>query len=276
MELGKINKLTIVRPTEYGYFLEDEEGNEVLLPNAYVTDDLKMQDTIEVFIYNDSEDRITATTLTPYVQLEEFAYLEVKEVNNFGAFMDWGLPKDLLVPFSEQKKKMEKGEWHLIFMLKDEMTDRLIGSAKINNYLYFDDIDIKTGDEVDLLLYEKTDLGINAIVNNMYKGLIFRSDIHKSIKPGEIVKGYVKKVRDDGKIDLSLDPIGFRQSIDKNTSILLDALKANNGTLNLTDKSSPDEINRILGLSKKAFKRAVGNLYKQKKITLSEQGIKLV
>ncbi len=276
MELGKINKLTIVRPTEYGYFLEDEEGNEVLLPNAYVTDDLKMQDTIEVFIYNDSEDRITATTLTPYVQLEEFAYLEVKEVNNYGAFMDWGLPKDLLVPFSEQKKKMEKGEWHLIFMLKDEMTDRLIGSAKINNYLYFDDIDLKAGDEVDLLLYEKTDLGMNAIVNNMYKGLIFRSDIHKSIKPGEIVKGYVKKVRDDGKIDLSLDPIGFRQSIDKNTSILLDALKANNDFLNLTDKSSPDEINRVLGLSKKAFKRAVGNLYKQKKITLSEKGIKLV
>ncbi len=276
MELGKINKLTIVRPTEYGYFLEDEEGNEVLLPNAYVTDELKLQDTIEVFLYNDSEDRITATTLMPYVQLEEFAYLKVKEVNNIGAFMDWGLPKDLLVPFSEQHKRMKEGEWHLIFMLKDEMTDRLIGSAKINNYLYFDDIDLKTGDEVDLLLYDKTDLGMNAIVNNMYKGLIFSSDIHKSIKPGDKIKGYVKKVRDDGKIDLSLEPIGFKQSIDKNTSVLLDALQANNGFLNLTDKSLPGDINRILGMSKKAFKRAVGNLYKQKKITLSEKGIKLV
>jgi predicted RNA-binding protein (virulence factor B family) len=275
MELGRINKLTIVRPTDYGYFLEDEEGNEVLLPNAYVTEDLKMQQEIEVFIYNDSEDRITATTLIPYVQLEEFAYLQVKEVNKFGAFMDWGLPKDLLVPFSEQKRKMEKGEWHLIFMLKDEMTDRLIGSAKINNYLYFDDIDVKQGDEVDLLLYNKTDLGINAIVNNMYKGLIFRSDIHKDIKPGEIIKGYVKKIREDGKLDLSLNPIGFRQSIDKNTAVLLDALKANDGFLELTDKSSPDDINRILGLSKKAFKRAVGNLYKQKTVTLSANGIRL-
>jgi len=275
MELGRINKLTIVRPTDYGYFLEDEEGNEVLLPNAYVTEDLKMQQEIEVFIYNDSEDRITATTLIPYVQLEEFAYLQVKEVNKFGAFMDWGLPKDLLVPFSEQKRKMEKGEWHLIFMLKDEMTDRLIGSAKINNYLYFDDIDVKQGDEVDLLLYNKTDLGINAIVNNMYKGLIFRSDIHKDIKPGEIIKGYVKKIREDGKLDLSLNPIGFRQSIDKNTAVLLDALKANDGFLELTDKSSPDDINRILGLSKKAFKRDVGNLYKQKTVTLSANGIRL-
>ncbi len=275
MELGKINILTIVRPTEYGYFLEDEEGNEVLLPNAYVTEDIKIQGKIEVFIYNDSEDRITATTLTPYVQLEEFAYLQVKEVNNFGAFMDWGLPKDLLVPFSEQKRKIEKGEWHLIFMLKDEMTDRLIGSTRINDYVYFDDIDVKRGDEVDLLLFNKTELGINAIVNNMYKGLIFKSDIHKSIKPGDKIKGYVKKVRDDGKIDLSLNPIGFRQSIDKNTAILIDTLKANNGFLKLTDKSSPEDINRILGLSKKAFKRAVGNLYKNKIISLSSNGIKL-
>ena len=161
-------------------------------------------------------------------------------------------------------------------MLVDEMTDRLIGSAKINNYLYFDDIDVKQGDEVDLLLYSRTELGMNAIVNNMYKGLIFNSDIHSPVKPGQIIKGYVKKIREDGKIDLSLAPIGFRQSIDKNTTLLIDALKKNNGFLPLMDKSSPEEIKKLLGISKKAFKKAVGNLYRQKTISLLDNGIKLI
>jgi len=211
MEIGEINKLTVARTTDNGCYLEDNEGNEVLLPNAYVTNDLNIEDEIEVFIYKDSEDRIVATTLKPYVQLEQFAFLQVKEVNQYGAFLDWGLPKDLMVPFAEQNKKMEEGKSYLIFLIKDEQTDRLVGSAKVNEYVYFEDIDVKQGDEVDLLLYTSTDLGINAIVNNMYKGLIFTSDIHKNIKAGDKIKGYVKQVREDGKIDIQLEPIGYEK-----------------------------------------------------------------
>ncbi|MBC8486764.1 MAG: GntR family transcriptional regulator [Bacteroidetes bacterium] len=276
MEIGKINKLTVARTTDFGYYLIDDAGNEVLLPNAYVTDDLNIADDIEVFIYKDSEDRIVATTLKPYVQLEEFAFLQVKEVNTYGAFMDWGLPKDLMVPFAEQTKKMEEGKWYLIFLIKDEQTDRLIGSGKVNKFVYTNDIDVKQGDEVDLLLYKMTELGMNAIVNNIYKGLIFTSDIHKNIQPGDRIKGYVKQVREDGKIDILLEPIGYENSIDKNSGIILSVLKENNGFLDLTDKSFPEDIKHKLGLSKKAFKKGLGNLYKQKIVELNEDGIKLL
>ncbi|MCD4791077.1 MAG: GntR family transcriptional regulator, partial [Bacteroidales bacterium] len=251
-------------------------GNEVLLPNAYVTDDLNIEDEIEVFVYKDSEDRIVATTLKPYVQLEEFAFLQVKEVNKYGAFMDWGLPKDLMVPFAEQTKKMEGKKWYLIFLIKDEQTDRLIGSGKVNKFVNFKDIDVKQGDEVDLLLYKMTELGMNTIVNNIYKGLIFTSNIHKNIQPGDRIKGYVKQVREDGKIDILLEPIGYENSIDKNSGIILSVLKENNGFLDLTDKSAPEDIKHKLGLSKKAFKKGLGNLYKQKIVELNEDGIKLL
>jgi len=276
MEIGEINKLTVARTTDNGCYLEDNEGNEVLLPNAYVTNDLNIEDEIEVFIYKDSEDRIVATTLKPYVQLEQFAFLQVKEVNQYGAFLDWGLPKDLMVPFAEQNKKMEEGKSYLIFLIKDEQTDRLVGSAKVNEYVYFEDIDVKQGDEVDLLLYTSTDLGINAIVNNMYKGLIFTSDIHKNIKAGDKIKGYVKQVREDGKIDIQLEPIGYEKSIDVNSDIILSAIKENNGFLELTDKSTPEDIKTKLGLSKKAFKKGLGNLYKQKLVELGGDGVKLL
>ena len=276
MEIGKINKLTVARATDFGNYLEDDAGNEVLLPNAYVTDDLNIDDEIEVFVYNDSEGRIVATTLKPYVQLEEFAFLQVKEVNKYGAFMDWGLPKDLMVPFAEQTKKMEGKKWYLIFLIKDEQTDRLIGSGKVNKFVNFKDIDVKQGDEVDLLLYKMTELGMNTIVNNIYKGLIFTSNIHKNIQPGDRIKGYVKQVREDGKIDILLEPIGYENSIDKNSGIILSVLKENNGFLDLTDKSAPEDIKHKLGLSKKAFKKGLGNLYKQKIVELNEDGIKLL
>ena len=276
MEIGKINKLTAARSTDNGYYLTDNDGNEVLLPNAYVADDLKIGNEIEVFVYKDSEDRIVATTLKPYVQFEEFAYLKVKEVNDYGAFMDWGLPKDLMVPFAEQTEKMKEGNWYLIFLLEDEQTERLIGSSKVNEFTFTTEIDVNTGDEVDLLLYNMTELGMNAIVNNMYKGLIFKSDIHKSIKPGDRIKGFVKQVREDGKIDIILEPAGYKNSIDENSDIILSALKENDGFLNLTDKSAPEDIKRILGLSKKAFKNGLGNLYKQKIVELNKDGIKLL
>jgi predicted RNA-binding protein (virulence factor B family) len=276
MEIGKINKLTVARRTDNGCYLEDENENEVLLPNAYVSDDLKISDEIEVFVYKDSEDRIVATTLKPYIQFEEFAYLKVKEVNDYGAFIDWGLPKDLMVPFAEQTVKMTEGNWYLIFLLEDTETERLIGSNKIKDFLFFKDIDVKEGDEVDLLLYDMTELGMNAVVNNLYKGLIFKSDIHKKIKPGDRIKGYVKQVREDGKIDIILEPAGYEKSVEHNTQIIITALEKSNGFLNITDKNTPEEINSALGLSKKAFKKALGKLYKEKKIELNEKGINLL
>lgn len=276
MELGKINNLTAVRSTEPGFYLTDTEGNEVLLPNAYVADELNIGDEIEVFLYKDSEDRIVAVTSKPFVQLGEFAYLKVKEVNPVGAFMDWGLPKDLLVPFAEQAEKMKQGFSYLIFLLHDKVSDRLIGSSKINQFVESYDIEVKEGDEVDLLLYKMTELGMNAIVNQLYKGLIFTSNIHKYIQPGNKIKGYVKQVREDGKIDILLEPTGYDNSIDNNSSIIIKALKENKGYLDLTDKSAPEDINNLLGLSKKAFKKGIGNLYKQKIIELNEDGIHLL
>ena len=275
MELGKFNLLTILRASEPGLYLVDDNDDEVLLPNAYVSEEMKIGDELDVFIYKDSDDRLVATTLTPYVQLEEFAFLKVKEVNKYGAFLDWGLPKDLMVPFAEQLIKMEEGKSYLIFLIVDEDSQRLIGSAKVNEFVFTDKIDLSRGEKVDLLLYKKTDLGMHAVVNNNYHGLIFHSDIHKKIYPGDKISAYVKQVREDGKIDLSLNPIGFANSIDKFSQTIIDALNENSGFLNLTDKTSPEIINQMLGMSKKAFKNAVGNLYKQKLIELSDEGIKL-
>jgi len=275
MELGKFNLLTILRASEPGLYLVDDNDDEVLLPNAYVTEEMKIGDELDVFLYKDSDDRPVATTLTPYVKLEEFAFLKVKEVNRFGAFLDWGLPKDLLVPFAEQLIKMEEGKSYLIFLIVDEESQRLIGSAKVNEFVYTDKIELKPGEKVDLLLYKMTDLGMHAIVNNNYHGLIFHSDLHRKIYPGDKISAYVKQVREDGKIDLSLNPIGFTNSIDKFSQIIIDALNENSGFMNLTDKTSPEIIKEMLGMSKKAFKNAIGNLYKQKLIELSDEGIKL-
>jgi len=275
MELGKYNLLTILRASDPGFYLVNDADEEVLLPNAYITEEMKIGDELDVFIYKDSDDRPVATTLTPYVKLEEFAFLKVKEVNKFGAFLDWGLPKDLMVPFAEQLIKMEEGKSYLIFLIVDEDSQRLIGSAKVNEFIYTDKIELSPGEKVDLLLYKMTDLGMHAIVNNNYHGLIFHSDIHKKIYPGDKISAYVKQVREDGKIDLSLNPIGFTNSIDKFSQIVIDALNDNGGFLNLTDKTSPEIINKMLGMSKKAFKNAIGNLYKQKLIDLSKEGINL-
>ncbi len=276
MEIGIINKLKVVRKTEYGYELQDEEKNEVFLSRSLVNEELNIDDDKEVFIYKDAKDRIVATTLKPNIQLGEFAYLKVREISKHGTFMDWGLPKDLMIPYDEQKERMKEENWYIIYMLKDEKNNKLFGSNKISKYLVYNDIGIKQGDEVDLLLYKMNDLGMSAIVNNKYNGLIFTSDIHKNLNPGDKIKGYVKQVREDGKIDIVLEPIGYKKSIDKNSEIILTALKQNEGFLELTDKSTPDDIKHQLGLSKKAFKRSLGNLYKQKIIDIYNDGIKLL
>jgi predicted RNA-binding protein (virulence factor B family) len=276
MEIGKTNKLKAARTTDNGCYLMDEEGNEVLLPNAYVTPDLSLGDEIDVFVYKDNDQRITATTLTPKVELEQFAYLEVKDVNNAGAFMDMGIVKQLMVPYSEQPVKMEIGDSYVIFFMLDEETDRLIGSAKLEDFVFTEGLDVAEGDEVEVLPYKRSDLGMNVIVNGLYQGLIFRSDIHRPLSVGEKITAFVKNIRADGKIDLVLQPMGYRNVIDKATQGVLDILTNCGGHFKYTDKSDPDEIRKVFKMSKKAFKKALGNLYKNKMVLLEKDGTKLV
>lgn len=276
MEIGKMNNLTVAQQTEEGFIFIDSTEDKALLPHAYVTDQISTGEEMDVFVHRDAKGQLVVSLSKPYIQIGEYALLQAKEVNEFGAFIDWGLPNELLVPFNHQAEKMETGNWYVIFLLKDLKTGRLIGSSKLELFFEFDDIHFEVGEEVDLMLYNQSDLGMNAIVNNLYKGLIFNSDIHKNINTGDKIKGFVKQVREDGKIDLSLEPIGFKQSIDSNTQVILDLLNSTGGFLRLTDKSDPEDIKDQLGLSKKAFKRALGGLYKERVIEILEDGIKLL
>ena len=277
MKLGKINRLKVSRISQFGTYLTDNENNEVLLPDDYPNaEDVELDELIDLFIYLNSEDQYTATAKQPLIETNKFAYLQVKDVNRVGAFMDIGISKDLLVPYAEQTEEMRVGNSYLVFMFIDEETDRLVGSCKENEFVFFEEIDVHAGDEVDLLPYRKTDLGVHAIVNNLYKGLVFHSDIHKDFDLGEKIKGFVKEVREDGKIDLLLEPLGYRQSIDPTSEIILTKLTEANGQLFFTDKSAPEDIKQAFGLSKKAFKRGIGNLYKQKKIVILKESIRLI
>lgn len=276
MDIGKLNLLKINRSTEFGLYLMDENEIEALLPNRYVTDAMKIGEEIEVFVYNDSEDRRTATTEKPILQLNEFALLEVVQANKFGAFLNWGLPKDLLVPFIEQGRKLQEGDWAFVCLLLDEKTDRLYATTKINKCFSNDVPDLNSGDEINILPYAETDLGVKVVVNQLYQGMIFYNNVHKPVEPGEAIKGYVKQVRPDFKIDVLLEPLGYQKSIDKYSTLLINAIKKAGGFLKLTDQSSPEEINLKLGISKKAFKKAVGNLYKRRIIELEVKGIKLL
>jgi len=273
--IGEYAELRIDRFTSVGAYLEDDEGFEVLLPNKYLTDEMELEQKVKVYIYNDSEDRPVATTETPKIELNDFAFLRVKAVSNFGAFLDWGLEKDLLVPFKEQTAKMVEDGIYLIHLIRDEQTNRLVGSARINRYLDNEVNDLEQGDEIDLFIAEVTDLGRKVIVNNKYSGLIFKDRLVRSLRNGEITTGYVEFIREDGKIDVSLVPIGL-EKFDEFSEQVLHYLNANNGIITVTDKSSPDLIRAELGMSKKSFKKAVGNLYKNKKVKLTDTTIELI
>ena len=234
-----------------------------------------MGDDIEVFIYRDSEDRIIATTLEPKIQLNEFAYLQVKAVTQVGAFLDWGLEKDLFVPFREQNKKMEVDKWYAVYLYLDEDTDRLVASCKVNRFFEKENIDLTIGQEVDILVFEETDLGMNAVINNKYKGLIYENEIFQRIKIGTRTKAYVKNIRDDKRIDLSLQKQGYA-NVEPNAERILEKLKANNGFLDVTDKSDANYVMYQLEMSKKTFKKAVGALYRQRLIRIEDDGIYLV
>lgn len=267
IKLGEVNNLLVNRGSAMGFFLIDTSGEEVFLPFKYAPDNLKLKDVIDVFIYNDSEDKIIATTQTPKITINSFAALKVVDAASFGAFMDWGLDKDLLVPFKEQATKMYDHKSYVVYLFLDETSDRLVATTKLNRYLDNTDCDLKANQEVDLLIFEDFDLGYFAIINNKYKGLIYKNEIYSPIKVGDSLKGYVKQIKEGNLIDLSLQKIGF-ENIDINSQLILDYLKKHNGVIALHDNSDPDDIRRLLGMSKKTFKKAIGILYRQKLVKI--------
>lgn len=274
-DLGRINTLAILRETSVGLYLGNEDVEDVLLPFKYCPENFSIGDELEVFIYLDSEERRIATNIIPFVRLHEFALLEVVDVTEVGTFMDWGLEKHLFVPFGEQRHRMELGMWYVVYLDIDQKTDRLFGTNRVEQYLEDKVITVSIGEEVDLLVFIETDLGYTVIINNKHKGLVFHNEIFKEINPGDTLKGYIKHIREDGKIDVSLQPIGYVNTNSKNSEVIYQAIVDNQGTLALTDKSSPEAIYEAFGISKKAFKRALGDLYKQRKITIEDAEIKL-
>lgn len=273
--VGRYNTLKVLRETSSGYFLDGEELGDILLPGKYAPRRLKEDDEIEVFLYFDSEDRIIATKEEPYCEVGDFALLEVVEVNEIGAFLNWGLQKDLLVPFREQKLKMEPGSWHIVYVYIDEKTGRIAASAKVDKFLGLQPADYKPGDEVELFIYGPCPLGFNAIINNAHWGMLYAGEVFQPLNRGEHITGYINKVREDGKIDLSLYPAGYKKA-QTSAELIIEYLKRNDGFMELTDKSPADEIYETFGISKKNFKMAVGSLYKNRVIEIGENGIRLV
>lgn len=275
IELGKFNQLEVVKQVDFGMYLDGGEEGEILLPTRYVPEGCKLGDWLNVFLYLDNEERLIATTLTPLVQVGEFACLEVSWVNQFGAFLNWGLMKDLFVPFSEQKMKMQVGNKYVIHAHIDDESFRIVASAKVDRYLSKEKAAYQPGEEVNILIWQKTDLGFKAIIENMYSGLLYDSEIFQTLHTGDVLKAYVKQVREDGKIDLILQKPGF-EKIDDFSKTLHRYITEHGGWIGLTDKSPAEEIYDTFGVSKKTFKKAVGDLYKKRLILLHEDGIELV
>ncbi|MGL5938628.1 MAG: CvfB family protein [Phocaeicola sp.] len=275
VELGKYNELEVVKEVDFGVYLDGFDDGEILLPTRYVPEDCQVGDVIKVFIYLDIEERIIATTLHPRVQVGEFAHLEVAWVNEFGAFLDWGLMKDLFVPFREQKMKMIKGRSYVVHAHIDEESYRIVASAKVERYLSKELPTYLPGEEVNILIWQKTDLGFKAIVENQFSALLYQNEIFQYLETGMQLKAFVKQVRPDGKIDLILQKAGVAQ-IGDFAETLHTYLKNNKGVCPLHDKSEPEDIYELFEVSKKTFKKAVGDLYKKRIITLDATGIKLV
>ena len=274
VELGKYNQLEVVKAVDFGVYLNGGDDGEILLPSRYVPENCKPGDVLDVFIYLDNEERLIATTLQPFVLVGEFACLEVAWVNEYGAFLDWGLMKDLFVPFREQKMKMQKGHRYVVHAHVDEDSYRIMASAKVERYLSKDMPEYQSGQEVEVMVWQKTDLGYKVIVDNKFGGLVYRKEIFKALEPGMRLPAYVRQVREDGKIDLTLQKDGA-QKVGDFSEILLQYIKDHDGFTPLNDKSAAEEIYDAFGVSKKTFKKAVGDLYKKRLIVLLEGGIRL-
>ena len=275
IKLGKYNELEIVRQVDFGVYLSDGEGVEILMPKRYVPANAKVGDKVRSFVYQDSEARLIATTEQPYAQVGEFASLQVQSVNQVGAFADWGTSKELLIPHREQAKEMEEGHRYIVHIYIDDKSGRIVGSAKLDKFLDNVPATYERNQEVDVLVWKPTPLGYKVIIENSHTGMIYTNQIFQPVHVGEHLRAWVKEVREDEKIDLMLQPMGFRNVIDSAEAQVLRALHLRGGFLTLTDKSDPAEIAEVLQMSKKNFKKAVGALYKQQRITLEDNGIRL-
>ncbi len=274
VELGKFNLLEVVKTVDFGVYLDGHDDGEILLPTRYVPEGCKPGDKLNVFIYLDTEERLIATTLQPLVEVGQFACLQVAWVNEFGAFLDWGLMKDLFCPFREQKMKMVKGRYYVVHAHLDEDSYRIMASAKVEHYLAKEMPPYKPGQEVGVMIWQQTDLGYKVIVDNRYSGLVYQNEVFAPVRVGQHLTAYVKQVRPDGKIDLSLQKYGAAKVGDFSAQ-LLDYLKAHDGRTPLGDKSAAEDIYDTFGVSKKTFKKTVGELYKKRLIVIEEDGIRL-
>ncbi len=274
VKIGGINSLRVVKLVPFGVYLDGGEHGEILMPTRYVPEGCSVDDTVEAFIYLDSEDRIIATTEKPYAKVGEFAFLKAVSVARMGAFLDWGLSKDLFVPFREQKQEMEVGKSYLVFVYFDFDSKRIAASAKIEKFLDNTIPDYTEGQEVDLIIINESDLGFNAIVNQNHTGVIYKNEVFQPLAKGDRLKGYIKKIRDDEKIDLILQKPGY-EKVDSVSQSILDVLRQNNGYLAVTDKSEPEQIYSLFQISKKTFKKAIGGLYRDRLILIEDDGIRL-
>ncbi len=273
--LGDYNRLKIVKEVDFGLYLDGGDEGEILLPKRYVPKEYNIGDEIDVFLYLDQEERLVATTERPLAKAGDFAFLECSWVNEYGAFLNWGLMKDLFCPFREQKRRMEIGSLYIVYVTVDEESYRIMASAKVEKFLCKDVAPYKPGDEVDIMIWQKTDLGFKVIIGNAYAGLLYRDQIFKHIQTGDRMKAYVTSIRPDGKIDLALQPTGRKQTLDFSET-LLHYLQRNRGYCNLGDKSDAEEIKARFEVSKKVYKKAVGDLYRRRLITITDNGIRLV
>lgn len=275
VEIGKYNTLKIVKDLDFGVYLDGGDDLEILLPARYVPRNVKPGDEVEVFIYHDNEGRIIATTAKPLAIVGEFQWMECKSVNDMGAFLEWGLMKDLLVPFREQKMPMREGKWYLVYVHLDHVTKRIVASARVDKFLDNVPPVYEFNQEVDLLVADETEIGYKVIINNLHWGLVYHNEIYRRLERGEHLKGYIKEVREDEKIDVSLTRLGY-EKVEGIAGIILDALKVQKGFLPVHDKSPAEEIYSLFGCSKKSFKQAIGALYKKKLISIEPTGIRLI
>lgn len=275
LEIGKTNKLRIVKEVDFGLYLDGGESGEILIPTRYVPKNAKVDDYLDVFIYHDSEDRLIATTETPLAQVDQFAYLKVKQLTQVGAFLEWGLMKDLLVPFREQKTEMFNNTSYLVRVYLDKVSKRIAATTKLDRYIDNVPYDYEEGQEVNLIIWEKTDLGYKVIINEEHTGLLYANEIFTPVHTGMKTKGFIKRLREDEKIDVSLQKQGFVH-VDETSQMILEKLKTRGGYIEANDNTSPESIKHMFGISKKVFKKAIGSLYKERLITIEDRGIRLV
>lgn len=275
LEIGKYNKLTVLRKVDFGYYLDGLDYGDILMPAKYAEESLEPGDDVDVFVYLDSSEKLIATTEKPLAEVGQIGYLKVVKVNDIGAFLDWGITKQLFVPFAEQKTKLEEDKFYWVYIFIDPVTERIMGSTKLGRFLDQTPPFFKANEITRGLVWQKTDLGYKIIINHSHTGLLFNSEIYKSLQPGDLIDVEIKNIRPDGKIDLCLPKSALEKS-DEVSEIVLKKLQANNGFLPFGDHTAPEIIKQELGLSKKSFKKAIGKLYKERTITIEENGIYLI